>query len=58
MIRRLQILIAFSFALAAALLLVATAFSHAGYDSSDPGRNQIVPEAPERVDVFFKQDVV
>jgi methionine-rich copper-binding protein CopC len=58
MMRRFQITIAIGAAMAASLLLVATAFSHAGYDSSDPGRNEIVPEAPERVDVFFKQDVV
>ncbi len=58
MMRKLQIVVALGFALAAALLLVATVFSHAGYDSSEPGRNEIVPEAPERVDVFFTQDVV
>lgn len=45
-------------ALGAALLLAATVFSHADYESSNPGRDEIVPEAPERVDVFFTQDVV
>lgn len=58
MMRRFQVAIAAGLALGATLLLVATVFSHAAYDSSEPGRNQIVPEAPERVDVFFKQDVV
>lgn len=48
----------FGIAVAATLLLVATVFSHGGYERSEPGRNEVVPEAPERVDVFFTQDVV
>ncbi len=56
--RKFQMTIAVGAALAAALLVVGTVFSHADYDSSEPGRDEIVADAPERVDVFFKQDVV
>ena len=45
-------------AMVATLLLAVSVFSHADYERSEPGRNEIVPNAPERADVFFSQDVV
>lgn len=46
-------------ALAAAIGLLESrsVFAHAGYDRSEPGRNEVLAAAPERVDVWFTQDV-
>ncbi len=33
------------------------AFAHADYDRSEPGRNEVLAAPPERVDVWFTQDV-
>ncbi len=39
-------------------LAALTAFAHADYDRSFPARGDVVAEAPERVEVFFTQDVI
>lgn len=48
-------------ALALVLLALLTpampAFGHADYDYSLPARDEVLPEAPARVDVYFKQDI-
>jgi methionine-rich copper-binding protein CopC len=48
-------------ALAAVVVAVvmgpATALAHAEYESSTPGRDEVVAESPERVDVYFTQEV-
>src|SRR3990170_4300545 len=31
--------------------------AHADYDRSEPGRNEVVAESPERIDVWFTQEV-
>lgn len=38
-------------------LTAAPAFGHAEYERSTPGRNEILPEPPARVDVYFSQEV-
>ena len=44
--------------LAAALLFpAARAAAHAGYESSTPAKDQVVPAAPGQVDVYFTQEV-
>lgn len=35
-----------------------TVFAHAGYDRSLPARDEVLAEAPDRVEVFFTQDVI
>ncbi len=35
-----------------------TVFAHADYDGSVPARDRVVAEAPERVEVFFTQDII
>jgi len=53
-----------TFAIVSALLLAALltgsgrqAFAHAGYDESTPADGETVSESPERVDVFFGQEI-
>ncbi|MCH8025344.1 MAG: copper resistance protein CopC [Chloroflexi bacterium] len=35
----------------------AAVFAHAGYERSEPGRNEVLPSPPDRVDVWFTGDV-
>lgn len=43
--------------LAAALTLTTQVFAHADYERSAPDRNEVVPESPEQLDVYFTQDI-
>lgn len=40
------------------LLGLARVSAHADYERSEPGRNEVLPEQPDRVDVFFTQEVL
>lgn len=44
-------------ALAGLLLTAPSVSGHAEYERSTPGRNEILPEPPARVDVYFAQEV-
>ena len=46
-----------AFLLAALLLPAAPASAHAGYERSEPARDEVVAQAPARVDVWFTQEV-
>lgn len=41
----------------AALLDSPAVFAHADYERSEPGRNEVLPSPPDRVDVWFTGDV-
>ena len=43
--------------LGTAFLDSTAAFAHAGYERSEPGRNEVVPSAPDQVDVWFTGEV-
>jgi methionine-rich copper-binding protein CopC len=43
--------------LAAALAVPALVFAHADYDHSVPDKDEVVPESPPQIDVYFKQEV-
>ncbi len=52
---RIALMTAALIALAAAL--PGTAGAHAGYDRSVPAKNAVIEQAPERVDVWFTQEI-
>jgi methionine-rich copper-binding protein CopC len=53
----LRLSLAIVLAAAAVVAAAAAVFAHAEYESSTPGRNEVVQEPPARVDVFFTQEV-
>lgn len=55
-----QIHLAVAIVVAAVVVSLAatTVFAHSGYESSIPASDEVLPEAPERVDVWFTQDIV
>ncbi len=56
--RTISLLTAFAVAVTALAVGYQTVYAHADYDSSVPARDEVVAEAPERVEVFFTQDVI
>ncbi len=56
--RVIQIVIAIVATVTVISLAAIAVFAHADYESSIPARDEVVPEAPERVDVWFTQDLV
>jgi len=56
--RAIQLIATAAAVIVATLIAYATVFAHADYESSVPARDEVVAESPERVEVFFTQDVI
>jgi len=57
MIGRLRWVVLFALGAAAVLLAPSSVSAHSDYESSVPGRDEVVAEAPGQVEVFFTQEV-
>lgn len=57
MVGRVRWLALFAVAVLGALVIPAYVSAHADYDHSVPNRDEVVPEAPAQIDVYFKQEI-